>query len=129
MDPPRESRDETFNAWSIVNLVFQHLADEGLHPTLGAGGDPGVPAAQLLRTLGRSPRGTGRSRETFASTSPKSGRPYSARADQPSAHPRAAVAPLSHVEIHTRLTTRFDEGGDGVVARVRSTRAGEKGVD
>ena len=32
---------ETFNPWSIVNLVFHHLAEEGLHPVLGEAGDPG----------------------------------------------------------------------------------------
>jgi hypothetical protein len=44
--------EETYNPWSIVNLVFRHLADEGLHPTLGETGDPGAPAAELLRALG-----------------------------------------------------------------------------
>ena len=39
---------ETFNPWSIVNLVFQHLAEEGLHRVLGETGDPGPPAADLL---------------------------------------------------------------------------------
>ena len=34
---------ETFNPWSIVNLVFNHLAEEGLHPVLGEAGDPGPP--------------------------------------------------------------------------------------
>ena len=47
--------DETFNPWSVVNLVFHHLADQGLHPTLGVGGDPGGPAAELLRCLGVTP--------------------------------------------------------------------------
>jgi hypothetical protein len=47
--------DETFNPWSVVNLVFDHLAGQGLHPTLGVGGDPGAPAAELLRCLGISP--------------------------------------------------------------------------
>jgi hypothetical protein len=46
---------ETFNPWTVVNLVFDHLAAQGLHPTLGESGDPGVPAAALLRTLGISP--------------------------------------------------------------------------
>jgi hypothetical protein len=44
--------EETYNPWSIVNLVFRHLADEGLHPILGETGDPGAPAAELLRALG-----------------------------------------------------------------------------
>ena len=47
--------DETFNPWSVVNLVFHHLAGQGLHPTLGDGGDPGAPAAELLRCLGITP--------------------------------------------------------------------------
>jgi hypothetical protein len=55
MAGPSDPEPETFNPWSVVNLVFQHLADEGLHPTLGDGGDPGVPAAQLLRALGIEP--------------------------------------------------------------------------
>ncbi len=47
--------DETYNPWTIVNLVFHHLADQGLHPVLGATGHPGVPAAQLLLALGIQP--------------------------------------------------------------------------
>lgn len=50
MDPTHES----FNPWSVVNLVFHHLAAQGLHPTLG-GADPGAPAAALLRALGIEP--------------------------------------------------------------------------
>ncbi len=46
---------ETFNPWSIVNLVFGHLAEQGLHPVLGETGDPGPPAADLLRALGIEP--------------------------------------------------------------------------
>jgi hypothetical protein len=50
------SRDvETYNPWTIVNLVFHHLAGEGLHPVLGEAGDPGGPAAELLRALGITP--------------------------------------------------------------------------
>jgi hypothetical protein len=49
------SGPETYNPWSIVNLVFHHLATEGLHPVLGEAGDPGAPAAELLRTLGITP--------------------------------------------------------------------------
>jgi hypothetical protein len=51
--------EETFNPWSIVNLVFHHLADEGLHPVLGEAGDPGRPAADLLRALGITPAAEG----------------------------------------------------------------------
>ena len=58
MDP----REETYNPWSIVNLVFRHLADEGLHPVLGESGDPGKPAAELLRALGIAPAAEGNRR-------------------------------------------------------------------
>ena len=51
--------EETFNPWSIVNLVFHHLASEGLHPVLGESGDPGGPAAELLRALGITPAAEG----------------------------------------------------------------------
>ncbi len=50
---------ETYNPWSVVNLVFSHLAKEGLHPVLGATGDPGEPAAALLRALGVQPAAEG----------------------------------------------------------------------
>jgi hypothetical protein len=46
---------ETFNPWSIVNLVFEHLAGQGLHPVLGEAGDPGAAAADLLKALGITP--------------------------------------------------------------------------
>jgi hypothetical protein len=60
-----ESSDvETFNPWSIVNLVFNHLASEGLHPVLGQTGDPSVPAANLLRALGIEPAAEGNRRES-----------------------------------------------------------------
>ena len=51
--------EETYNPWSVVNLVFRHLADEGLHPVLGECGDPGKPAAELLRSLGITPAAEG----------------------------------------------------------------------
>ncbi|MFC4116650.1 hypothetical protein [Nonomuraea zeae] len=54
MDRPRAQQDETYNPWSVVNLVFHHLAAQGLHPVLG-GADPGGPAAELLRALGVEP--------------------------------------------------------------------------
>jgi hypothetical protein len=59
VDPPGEPQYETFNPWSIVNLVFQHLSDQGLHPILGEAGDPGAPAAELLRSLGIQPAAEG----------------------------------------------------------------------
>lgn len=43
---------ETFNPWSVVNLVFHHLADQGLHPVLGEKGDPAAAASALLDTMG-----------------------------------------------------------------------------
>jgi hypothetical protein len=56
---PGAADGETFNPWSIVNLVFEHLADQGLHPVLGEAGDPGSPAADLLRALGIEPAAEG----------------------------------------------------------------------
>jgi hypothetical protein len=46
---------ESYNPWSVVNLVFTHLADQGLHPVLGESGDPGAPARDLLLALGIEP--------------------------------------------------------------------------
>ena len=46
---------ETFNPWSVVNLVFDHLVANGLHPVLGETGDPSHPATDLLRALGVEP--------------------------------------------------------------------------
>ena len=51
--------DETYNPWSVVHLVFTHLAEQGLHPVLGSAGDPGPPAAALLRALGIEPAAEG----------------------------------------------------------------------
>lgn len=59
MEQPAKPGQETFNPWSVVNLVFHHLADQGLHPILGDGGDPGAPAAELLRCLGIEPAAEG----------------------------------------------------------------------
>ena len=55
MNSSTDDSEETYNPWSIVNLVFRHLADEGLHPVLGETGDPAGPAAELLKALGISP--------------------------------------------------------------------------
>jgi hypothetical protein len=55
---------ETFNPWTVVNLVFHHLADNGLHPVLGETGDPAVPATALLRSMGIEP---GRNDESVTS--------------------------------------------------------------
>lgn len=59
MEQPAGSGRETFNPWSVVNLVFHHLADQGLHPILGDAGDPGEPAGELLRCLGIEPASEG----------------------------------------------------------------------
>jgi len=56
---PADDERETYNPWSIVNLVFNHLAAQGLHPVLGESGDPGAPAADLLRALGITPAAEG----------------------------------------------------------------------
>lgn len=85
---PMESQEETYNPWSVVNLVFRHLAGEGLHPVLGETGDPGAPAAALLRAFGITPANEGsrqvsaqakeelsRLREAFEASDP--GRPLS----------------------------------------------------
>ncbi len=47
--------EEKFNPWSVVHLVFDHLAGQGLHPVLGEVGDPSEPAAELLRAMGIVP--------------------------------------------------------------------------
>lgn len=57
MDP-----EPTYNPWTIVNLVFRHLADQGLRPVLGETGDPGKPAGELLRALGITPTAEGDAR-------------------------------------------------------------------
>lgn len=49
------SSEETYNPWTIVNVAFHHLVENGCHPILGDGGDPGEPAAALLRALGITP--------------------------------------------------------------------------
>ncbi len=64
MDQPGTPRGETFNPWSVVNLVFHHLAEQGLHPVLGESGDPGPPAAELLRALGIEPAAEGNHRHS-----------------------------------------------------------------
>jgi hypothetical protein len=53
---------ETYNPWTVVNVVFAHLAEVGLHPTFGTTGNPGEPAAALLRALGIDPTPEGDAR-------------------------------------------------------------------
>ena len=50
-----DSERESYNPWSVVNLVFTHLSDQGLHPVLWESGDPGPPARALLEALGIEP--------------------------------------------------------------------------
>jgi hypothetical protein len=57
--PGAPHEEETYNPWSVVDLVFRHLVDEGLHPTLGESGDPGEPARALLSALGVTPAAEG----------------------------------------------------------------------
>ena len=57
--PESPDDTETFNPWSVVNLVFHHLADAGLHPVLGEHGDPAPAAAALLSALGIQPAAEG----------------------------------------------------------------------
>jgi hypothetical protein len=65
MDASGQPADpETFNPWSVVSLVFHHLASEGLHPVLGEAGDPGRPAADLLRAFGITPAAEGNRQAT-----------------------------------------------------------------
>lgn len=54
--------DETYNPWTVVDLVFRHLADQGLHPVLGGTGNPGEAAADLLRARGLRPAAEGDAR-------------------------------------------------------------------
>src|SRR5450755_4013350 len=105
MDQPGTHPGETFNPWSVVNLVFHHLADQGLHPVLGESGDPGAPAAELLRALGIQPAAEGNrgSRRKSRISSPSSGTSSSVTAEPAApgrrAHTvRADQTGLSHVE-------------------------------
>lgn len=59
MSAADEAEVECYNPWTVVNLVFTHLADQGLHPTLGDSGDPGPPARALLEALGIEARPEG----------------------------------------------------------------------
>jgi hypothetical protein len=54
-----QSDIERFNPWTVVDLVFNRLVDEGLHPILGEGGNPGAPAAALLVAMGIEPAAEG----------------------------------------------------------------------
>jgi len=58
---------ESYNPWTVVNLVFHHLAEQGLHPTFSEAGDPGEHAARLLLALGIQPRAEG-NRQVYENT-------------------------------------------------------------
>jgi hypothetical protein len=62
-----EPSNESYNPWTVVNLVFHHLAEQGLHPTFSDAGDPGKHAAELLRALSIAPRADG-NRQKFEET-------------------------------------------------------------
>ena len=59
MNAADDPEAESYNPWSVVNLVFNHLTDQGLHPILGENGDPGRPARALLEALGIEPAAEG----------------------------------------------------------------------
>jgi len=63
-DQPGTPGGETFNPWSVVNVVFEHLAEQGLHPVLGKTGDPAAPAADLRRAVGIEPGPEGNRRDS-----------------------------------------------------------------
>lgn len=53
---------ESYNPWTVVNVVFGHLAEQGLHPVLGDSGDPSAHAAEMLRAFGIRPAAEGDAR-------------------------------------------------------------------
>jgi len=59
MSTAHDPSAESYNPWSVVNHVFAHLTDQGLHPVLGESGDPGEPARALLVALGIEPAAEG----------------------------------------------------------------------
>jgi uncharacterized protein (DUF362 family) len=63
-NPPPDTPVETYNPWTIVHAVFDHLVEHGCHPTLGEAGHPGEPAAALLRAFGITPTVEGDARIT-----------------------------------------------------------------
>ena len=58
MAEPGQS-EQTYSPWTIVNVVFEHLVDQDLHPILGDAGHPGEAAEALLRALGITPTAEG----------------------------------------------------------------------
>lgn len=54
MNMPADSEPFVYNPWTIVNLVFAHLAEQGLTPVIGQE-DPSKPAGELLSVMGLVP--------------------------------------------------------------------------
>ena len=75
--------NESYNPWTVVNLVFNHLVEQGYHPVLGESGHPGEPAAQLLRALGVTPVGRGVPTNGWSSATARSSRTCSSRSSGP----------------------------------------------
>ncbi|HEX3813851.1 MAG TPA: hypothetical protein VHX59_13530 [Mycobacteriales bacterium] len=61
MSQPGQS-EQTYSPWTVVNVVFEHLVDQGFHPVLGEAGHPGEAAEALLRSLGITPTAEGDAR-------------------------------------------------------------------
>ncbi len=89
-----EQEPETFNPWSIVHLVFEHLSEHGLHPTLGDGGDPAEHAAGLLRALSIEPAAEG-NREVMRSVRAHLAEIRRVMLDDPETHVETDARPVS----------------------------------
>jgi len=50
---------ESYNPWTVVNLVFHHLAEQGLHPTFSEAGDPGEHGRAAAARAGHPATGGG----------------------------------------------------------------------
>ena len=59
MNPALGEDAETYNPWTVVNLVFTHLAEEGLHPVLGRAATPASPREHCWRRWGIQPAAEG----------------------------------------------------------------------
>ena len=87
MDEPTAAEPETYNPWSVVHVVFAHLAEQGLHPVLGETGDPGPPGHAPARGPrhraggGGQPRGDARA---YGRTSSSCASPCSRTSEAPS---------------------------------------------
>ena len=62
MSQPQEP-EQTYSPWTVVNVVFEHLVDQGFQPMLGDSGHPGEAAEALLRSLGITPTAEGDARK------------------------------------------------------------------